>query len=50
VLTALMGFISDQYSIRFAMLIPAAAFIVVALFGLSARTSDRVLAAHPVIS
>jgi FHS family L-fucose permease-like MFS transporter len=34
VLTALMGFISDQSSIRIAMLVPAACFGVVAAFGL----------------
>lgn len=41
VLTALMGFISDQSSIRAAMLVPAACFAVVAAFGLldSERTS-----------
>lgn len=51
VLTALMGFISDQSSIRIAMLVPAIAFIVVALFGLSARSAERVpAAAQPVAS
>ncbi|MDY6944271.1 MAG: L-fucose:H+ symporter permease [Pseudomonadota bacterium] len=34
VLTALMGFISDQSSIRAAMLVPAACFGIVAAFGL----------------
>jgi FHS family L-fucose permease-like MFS transporter len=48
VLTALMGFISDQSSIRVAMLVPAAAFIVVAFFGLSARREDRLPLAPPV--
>lgn len=47
VLTALMGFISDQSSIRFAMLVPGVAFVVVALFGLSGRAGSRVAVAQP---
>jgi FHS family L-fucose permease-like MFS transporter len=50
VLTALMGFISDQSSIRIAMLVPACAFIVVAMFGLSARREDRLPLTRPVTS
>lgn len=39
ILTALMGFISDQSSIRVAMLVPAVCFVVVAAFGLRGRES-----------
>ena len=48
VLTALMGFISDQSSIRAAMLVPAACFIVVAAFGLMGRESAVSAIARPV--
>jgi FHS family L-fucose permease-like MFS transporter len=37
VLTAAMGFISDQSSIRIAMLVPLACFAVVSAFGHSDR-------------
>lgn len=50
VLTAMMGFISDESSIRMAMTVPAVAFIVVALFGLSGREIEPVPAAQPVVS
>ncbi|MFL6548272.1 MAG: L-fucose:H+ symporter permease [Povalibacter sp.] len=48
VLTALMGFISDQSSIRAAMLVPAVCFIVVAMFGLLGRESVSAPSASPV--
>ena len=50
VLTALMGFISDQSSIRIAMLVPACAFVVVAMFGLSARREERLPLTRPATS
>lgn len=40
-LTAAMGAVSDHAGINAAMLVPALAFVVVLLFGLSARRADR---------
>jgi FHS family L-fucose permease-like MFS transporter len=50
VLTALMGFVSDQSSIRIAMFVPALCFVVVAMFGLSARAAQPALEPQPASS
>lgn len=41
ILTAAMGLISDQSSIRTAMLVPLVCFAVVGAFGLTDRTTAR---------
>jgi FHS family L-fucose permease-like MFS transporter len=43
VLTALMGMVSDMTSIRIAMLVPAACFVVIAWFGLFERGVSHAL-------
>lgn len=50
VLTALMGFISDQSSIRMAMLVPAACFGFVAAFGLLDSERRSVAASSSAVS